>query len=46
MFDRSMSEAVVRVFVYIGIGSGVFLSGIIGMFLLGETLQKIFRFKT
>lgn len=41
-----MGEAVVSVFVYMGIGSGILLAGAIGLFLLGDEIRKIRRFGT
>lgn len=43
LFDKSMGEAVVGVFVYMGLGSAVFLAGVIGVLLLKDAVGKISR---
>ncbi len=40
MFDQSIGEHIVRVFVYIAIGGGVLLCSAIGAILIGDEIKK------
>jgi len=41
MFGQAMGESVVSVFVYLGIGSAVLTSVVIGIMLLGPVIEDI-----